>query len=77
MYCIIGSRYMTNVNQDASKDVANGTIAILKDVVLKPDTQIRILNFKGGSQVHAVFANEVNCLIFDFRVFKLERSASI
>lgn len=64
LFGIIGSAYMVGHNSDVAKGVANGTLSILHDVILKPETVIRIVQVTATLQVHAVFADEVMCAVF-------------
>lgn len=64
LFCIIGAPYMVGTNSDVAKGVANGTLSVLQDVVLRPSCEIRIVNIDQNIQVHAVYADEVQCSIF-------------
>ena len=63
LLCTIGAPYMVGTNIDVSKGIANGTIAKFYDIVLVPNAQVRIVTLEDGNQAHAVYADEVNCLI--------------
>lgn len=64
LFCLIERAYMVGQNSDFAKGVANGTLFILQDNILKPNTEIRIVPVTKTLQVHAVFADEVMCAIF-------------
>ena len=68
LVCIIGAPYMVTLNEDVSKAVANGTMCFLNDVVLRDEAQVRIHRTRDGTQMHAVYADEVLCLLFSHRL---------
>lgn len=63
LLCVMSSSYMVGSNTDVGKGVANGTLCVLKDVVLCSGCSIRIVKV-GGVEVHAVFSKDVICIIF-------------
>ena len=62
--CFIGAPYMITTNSDVSKGVANGTNATLEDICLRDSATIRISKLDDGSFTHAVYAEDVLCLVF-------------
>ena len=44
--------------------IANGTQARLHSIILKNSAQVRAITLEGNKQVHAVYADEVDTLIF-------------
>ncbi len=63
LYCVLTSTYMVDRNIDVSKGIANGTLCVLVDIFVKECARVRVLCFEDGSEVHAVFASEVSCLM--------------
>ena len=55
---------MVGHNADVSKGIANGTLAILVDVILKETASVRIKTLPNNQQLHAVYANDVLCIVF-------------
>ncbi|KAI9555071.1 hypothetical protein GHT06_017586 [Daphnia sinensis] len=64
LYGILGNTYVVGKNESVVNGIANGTRAILQSIVLKNTAQIRVLNLEGSKQVHAVFAHDVQCMVF-------------
>lgn len=64
LFCIIGAHYLVGNNTDVGKGVANGTLSILQDVILRSSANIRIININEAIQVHAVYADEVYAAIY-------------
>jgi hypothetical protein len=62
--CFIGAPYMITNNTDVSKGVVNGTNATLEDICLRDSATIRITKLDDGSFTHAVYAEDVLCLVF-------------
>lgn len=63
LLCVISSSYMVGSNTDVGKGVANGTLCLLKDVLIYSVSSIRIVKFC-GFDVHAVYSKEVACIVF-------------
>jgi hypothetical protein len=55
---------MITNNTDVSKGVVNGTNATLEDICLRDSATIRITKLDDGSFTHAVYAEDVLCLVF-------------
>ena len=68
LICITGAPYMVTLNTDVSKAVANGTMCYLFDVILRDDAIVRIHKTQDGTQMHAVYSDEVLCLLFHHRL---------
>ena len=64
LFCIRNAPYMMRINQNVKKGVANGTTATLRDVILAENAEVRITSVS-NQHVFAVFADEVECLIFE------------
>lgn len=47
--------------------MANGTLAFLQDIFLKPGCTITIHELKNGKRVPTVYANDVQCLLFQHK----------
>ncbi len=75
LFCVTNAPYMVTNNQDVKKGVANGTLCTLIDVLLKDTAVVRVVNMSGNN-VHAVYADEVMCLIFqhNLRTWKNDNS---
>jgi hypothetical protein len=75
LFCIMDAPYMVTRNQAVTKGVANGTIGTLVDILLKDTAVVRVINLSGNN-VHAVYADEVLCLIFkhNLRAWQNDRS---
>lgn len=56
LYAVIGAPYLVKKNADVTKGVANGTLALLQDVLLDGSAKILIVNIGGSRYVHAVYA---------------------
>lgn len=63
LYAVIGEDYLVKNNIDVPHGVANGTLSTLQNVVLHPTAKIRVVHCGGTSYVHAVYADEVDCMI--------------
>ena len=68
LFCINGAPYLVSNNVDVANGVANGTLSWLYDVVLKPTAEIRIVTVDDDIQVHAVYADEVHCIVFKHKL---------
>ena len=68
LYCVLGAAYRVSDNMDVSKGVANGTMCSLYDVCLKDEAFIRTVTLPDNTQVHAVYAKEVVCLLFQHKL---------
>ena len=68
LYCVLGATYRVSDNMDVSKGVANGTMCSLYDVCLKDEAVIRTVTLPDNTQVHAVYAKEVVCLLFQHKL---------
>ena len=64
LYCFIGAPYMVTINSDVCKGVANGTDATLEDICLRDSAVIRVAKLDDGTMTHAVYAEDVLCLVF-------------
>jgi len=64
LYCIVDGPYIVLANKDLSKGIANGTLCLLQDVVLKPNCKITVTSAPNGKKVHTVYAEDVECLLF-------------
>lgn len=76
LFCAIGAPYMVNTNIDVNKGIANGTIAKFCDIILTSNAQIRIVSLEDGNQAHAVYADEVKCLILRHTIPAQEQTKS-
>ena len=64
LFCIIGAKYMITANIDVANGIANGTIAILRNIILKDGVDVSVTNLGQGQAAHSVLASDVECLIF-------------
>jgi hypothetical protein len=64
LYALIGTTYIVSQNADLNNKIANGTQAVLQDVVLLDDAHVRVVAIPDGMHVHAVYADEVATLVF-------------
>jgi hypothetical protein len=55
-------------NSDVAKGVANGTLAYLQDVVLKPSATLTLELLPTGKKVASVCASQVDCVEKDKHV---------
>ena len=74
LFAIPGALYMNLRNDDVVKKIANGTIS-LQSVVLHPGAHIRIVACGENDDmlVHAVYATEVEALIFKHHVKSFQK----
>jgi hypothetical protein len=68
LVCVMGSKYLVKSNTDVSKGVANGTFSCLEDIILHQSAKIRVVRISETVSVHAVYADEVKCLILKHRL---------
>ena len=64
LYCVVDAPYIVTDNSDVAKGVANGTLAYLQDIVLKPSATLTLELLPTGKKVASVCASEVDCLLF-------------
>ena len=63
LVCVLGASNLVTSNTNVSKGVANGTSSSLQDIILHDSAIIRIVHLSASTSVHAVFAEDVKCLI--------------
>ena len=76
LFCITGAPYLVSNNVDVANGVANGTLSWLYDVVIKPTAVIRLVTVADDIQVHAVYANDVHCIVFKHKLEAWSTTAS-
>jgi hypothetical protein len=64
LYCVVDAPYIVTDNSDVAKGVANGTLAYLQDIVLKPSATLTLELLPTGKKVASVCASEVDCFLF-------------
>ena len=66
LFMILGAKYMNLQNDHVPSKLANGTVGILQSIVLVPSARIRTVALENAitSLVHAVYASEVEALMF-------------
>jgi hypothetical protein len=55
---------MITENIDVANGIANGTIATLRNIILKDTVDISVTNLGQNQATHSVLASDVECLIF-------------
>jgi PIF1-like helicase len=65
LICIIGTQYMVTSNLDVANGIANGTVASVRDIVLKKGTTPSVTDVGNGFSVHSVFASDIFCVILE------------
>jgi hypothetical protein len=68
LYCVVDAPYIVTDNSDVAKGVANGTLAYLQDVVLKPSATLTLELLPTGKKVASVCASQVDCVEKDKHV---------
>jgi hypothetical protein len=76
LFCITGAPYLVSNNVDVANGVANGTLSWLYDVVIEPTATIRLVTVADDIQVHAVYANDVHCIVFKHKLEAWSATAS-
>ena len=73
--CSIGSPYIVTANTDVVKGIANGTMCHLVDVILRADAIVHVVIIADGSKIHAVYSDDVTCLLFRHRLLEFRATS--